>query len=159
MARAASAPVSYTHLDVYKRQPLQWSSSRVVSRDHISRHTLPVIRFLSSIRSVEKNPHCMYRNQSLSLRHIQMCIRDRTTNGQSVSLDSHPSEDRSEPPIQRIDGSIIIPVSYTHLDVYKRQTLSSQMRSKRPSNSSSRARSVLSSFSFSLRSVCSACWE
>jgi len=33
----------------------------------------------------------------------------RTTNGQSVSWDSHPSEDRSEPPIQRKDGSIIIP--------------------------------------------------
>ena len=33
----------------------------------------------------------------------------RTTNGQSVSWDSHPSEDRSEPPLQRIDGSIIIP--------------------------------------------------
>jgi phosphomannomutase len=31
----------------------------------------------------------------------------RTTNGQSVSWDSHPSEDRSEPPIQRKDGSII----------------------------------------------------
>ena len=28
---------------------------------------------------------------------------------QSVSWDSHPSEDRSEPPIQRKDGSIIIP--------------------------------------------------
>ena len=35
----------------------EWSSSRVVSRDHISRHTLQVIRFLSSIRSVEKNTH------------------------------------------------------------------------------------------------------
>lgn len=33
----------------------------------------------------------------------------RTTNGQSVSWDSHPSEERSEPPIQRKDGSIIIP--------------------------------------------------
>lgn len=33
----------------------------------------------------------------------------RTTNGQSVSWDSHPSEDRSEPPLQRKDGSIIIP--------------------------------------------------
>ena len=33
----------------------------------------------------------------------------RTTNGQSVSWDSHPSEDRSEPPFQRKDGSIIIP--------------------------------------------------
>ena len=33
----------------------------------------------------------------------------RTTNGQSVSWDSHPSEDRSEPSLQRKDGSIIIP--------------------------------------------------
>ena len=67
----------------------------------------------------------------------EMCIRDsvypsgifaartpaeagmlRTTNGQSVSWDSHPSEDRSEP------------VSYTHLDVYKRQPCS-QCRCRR----------------------------
>ena len=32
----------------------------------------------------------------------------RTTDGYSVSWDSHPSEDRSEPPPER-DGSIIIP--------------------------------------------------
>ena len=55
----------------------------------------------------------------LSFRHIcssRPCRKSlkapgmlRTTNGQSVSWDSHPSEDRSEPPFQRKDGSIIIP--------------------------------------------------
>ena len=55
----------------------------------------------------------------LSFRHIcssRPCRKSlkapgmlRTTNGQSVSWDSHPSEDRSEPPLQRKDGSIIIP--------------------------------------------------
>ena len=33
----------------------------------------------------------------------------RTTTGKVVSWDSHPSEDRSEPPLQRRNGSIIIP--------------------------------------------------
>ena len=33
----------------------------------------------------------------------------RTTTGKAVSWDSHPSEDRSEPPLQRRNGSIIIP--------------------------------------------------
>ena len=33
----------------------------------------------------------------------------RTTTGKAVSWDSHPSEDRSEPPLQRRNGSIIVP--------------------------------------------------
>ena len=34
----------------------------------------------------------------------------RTTTGKVVSWDSHPSEDRSEPPLQRRNGSIIVPI-------------------------------------------------
>ena len=81
--------------------------------------------------------------QSLSLIHIQMCIRDRSLNGQNfVELDGHFCRicshfrfvstifpyiliDNSTITVTRqiIQDICISAVSYTHLDVYKRQAL------------------------------------
>ena len=53
--------------------------------------------------------------QKLSLIHIQMCIRDRVKK-------SLAGETLTEEELKQY-RTMCMPVSYTHLDVYKRQTL------------------------------------
>ena len=58
----------------------------------------------------------------LSLIHIQMCIRDRREIKKEYA-DPRRSEIQAEVEEIVIDKTAMIPVSYTHLDVYKRQCL------------------------------------
>ena len=71
---------------------------------------------ITILENVAKEPHVV-----LSLIHIQMCIRDRII-GAVLDIkyaDGHLPEINEAIEITRQDNTR--PVSYTHLDVYKRQ--------------------------------------
>ena len=115
-------PVSYTHLDVYKRQPL----SLTVHSSHPSCTwaaiaTSPAAglgRCLQALQDIGY-PHraVIHRHQLLwKLRPPQ-----RRYANKRVLHDRQPTDEQGQP-------AIVTPVSYTHLDVYKRQGLASPMQ-------------------------------
>ena len=78
-------PVSYTHLDVYKRQVL----SRL-QEDQSARYNSPYtdtlyLPFPDQPLDHVSQEHPPYSSLQLSLIHIQMCIRDRSI-GNSINL-------------------------------------------------------------------------
>ena len=94
------APVSYTHLDVYKRQYLNFDVCTDLSEFR------RMFYFLSprQVRDVDQSVY------TLSLIHISEYPNDKGTEKRlSISV------------VLRLKYSM--PVSYTHLDVYKRQVL------------------------------------
>ena len=86
------APVSYTHLDVYKRQPL----ARYLAGPNVRRECPAAAELAAAFR-------------------IEVARRQRRSDG-TVSL----AGARFEVPA-RYRHLTVVPVSYTHLDVYKRQ--------------------------------------
>ena len=92
-------PVSYTHLDVYKRQLLSVPNRRAGKETQFLR----VIRPIDIMAGVWNQFQCIRLFVALPdhLRHRQILRRNTGDN----AMEMHSP----------------IPVSYTHLDVYKRQ--------------------------------------
>ena len=110
MARRTSPlPVSYTHLDVYKRQDLKrWG-------------LLDSQAGIDELKARDKdfNNFIVGKHRRLPIPR-EMCIRDRNTN-YYTSLSYTQDEGRLK--MNSTVGGVahLTPVSYTHLDVYKRQ--------------------------------------
>ena len=88
---AALLPVSYTHLDVYKRQHLLGS--------------------LLGLRAGVDIKHVPYRGTVPSITDLV---------GGQIAAAMNPSGDYLQ---YMKSGKVRVPVSYTHLDVYKRQAM------------------------------------
>ena len=89
--------VSYTHLDVYKRQ--------LMHRDDIREacgHETVVI-------DTPSGRPCLVFTENARLKDFEQMARDKRTSNPLYNM--HAA------------GPILAPVSYTHLDVYKRQVL------------------------------------
>ena len=115
MRLKAGNPVSYTHLDVYKRQIEEIPEA--MKDDAELYHT----ELVEKICELDDELMMMYlEGEEPSIDELKMCIRDslvaddKASNGQKVGWFEK--------------GNIIkVPVSYTHLDVYKRQAFNEMM--------------------------------
>ena len=107
-------PVSYTHLDVYKRQTLGHPLSACVG--FLCKSAIKVLSFSSLLSHTFLED--VYKRQTPSASRIYITA----INGTSFSV-TWPI--RLIPPsrISAIRAASTIPVSYTHLDVYKRQSI------------------------------------
>ena len=86
-------PVSYTHLDVYKRQALQLGNGEKKA----------MLRYQNKYRGLMRaNPG-----------YLQNVLRELQAEGRVASGVTLAAKRRKRPSVE--------PVSYTHLDVYKRQ--------------------------------------
>ena len=113
-------PVSYTHLDVYKRQAL---SAKIDSDGRLGITPKKVTRLV--LESVE------------TLRENGILVKIYRSNGKRlISLRSAESADL--PAVGKIDpiDPVGEPVSYTHLDVYKRQAPDSLFADRRLTHTS-----------------------
>ena len=108
-------------LDVYKRQMYQRQSLHYALSAHRLNHSLPMPASATDCQ-VQAKPYT-YPVPLLSLIHIQMCIRDRYRRSRFNFLLHlqcyfvHNSTHFGDYAVY------LVTVSYTHLDVYKRQFL------------------------------------
>ena len=111
---AAVAPVSYTHLDVYKRQILEIGELAGLKKAEVE-----------TLRSFLSRQNDIYRAAfgKRATPHLRQCVFFGTTNAESGYLRDTTGNRRFWP--VKTPGTGIKhswdPVSYTHLDVYKRQ--------------------------------------
>ncbi|QCE09599.1 hypothetical protein DEO72_LG10g820 [Vigna unguiculata] len=134
-----SLAVSYTHLEVYKRQRLEWTYFQFGSRDEIKQMTslenaqqwnlfwsqprqqCEVYAFCGAFGSCTENsmPYCNcfpgFEPKSLSDWHLEDHSDHKTKKPQYLT-----SWQNTEDPAT---GLFSLAVSYTHLEVYKRQRL------------------------------------
>ena len=108
--------VSYTHLDVYKRQVY-----------HIANCDVAGSANLHARQHLTLNIHCPVKG-NIPRRHIDITDSQNWLNNYPVGADNRlPAECRT----QKI-RIVVVPVSYTHLDVYKRQEQYSAARGDLP---------------------------
>ncbi|QCD92901.1 hypothetical protein DEO72_LG5g970 [Vigna unguiculata] len=132
--------VSYTHLDVYKRQNQYCAGSDTTPGDGIrpSGHSDQFREALDLWRMAEKDipPGDTCRQWAVSYTHLdvykrqnQYCAGSDTTPGDGIRPSGHSDQFREALDLWRMAEKDIPPgdtcrqwaVSYTHLDVYKRQ--------------------------------------
>ena len=114
--------VSYTHLDVYKRQN---QKSKPLNRTVMDIFIIAILIVAAVILFLVE----LFIIPGLSLIHIQMCIRDSVSLQQDI--DRYACYSPNQHTLLLVNGLRLsnetshnrcpIPVSYTHLDVYKRQ--------------------------------------
>ena len=118
--------VSYTHLDVYKRQALLWlfclyASVRGIYLSYLTRRTdffwitaffiaLTILTVRKVVRYLRTPYHCIpLLNRRLSKQHLQELLENEVF--ELVKFQD------------RLLKKYVTAVSYTHLDVYKRQSM------------------------------------
>ena len=112
-----SGPVSYTHLDVYKRQPEQLNAATDAE------NTARIIRLMfgeTAARSAHGPARAAAEFGPVVLQVDGLRTQGGSTPLRDVSLAVRAGEILG---IAGIDGNGQKAVSYTHLDVYKRQVL------------------------------------
>ena len=111
--------VSYTHLDVYKRQEYDPAKHDIVSNASCTTNCLaPMVKVLDDKFGIEKG--------MMSTNHSYTCllytsVEYATSVFESLSNITTASSIHMGRPLSRLESTA--PVSYTHLDVYKRQVL------------------------------------
>ena len=105
-------PVSYTHLDVYKRQPLACAYARARGADRMSSYGDFIA--LSDV--------CDVSTANMIKREVSDGVI--APGYEPEALEILKSKKRGNYNVIQIDPAYIpAPVSYTHLDVYKRQSV------------------------------------
>ena len=104
--KMSAQPVSYTHLDVYKRQVDDIVSGTILAAEKIDDGTAVNLGTMERIRVIDA---------------AKMVLE---FSGQKADIRFRP--DMPTGPVNRVADNALAkrPVSYTHLDVYKRQILS-----------------------------------
>ena len=113
-------PVSYTHLDVYKRQA-EPRGRPVVAQPH---DRPAAARRLEGVGRRHREGALARRHREDPLRlELDDLIGVRERPAEEARVEAHPAPERDGARGQHLDlGDIgVPPVSYTHLDVYKRQ--------------------------------------
>ena len=106
------AAVSYTHLDVYKRQLINHSELfrillRPGAKHKKGRFHFIVIQCVQNLFNVVRSPSAVYCQRDFTIFIIGAINRQFDRRGARC--------------VQRCRTPCAVPVSYTHLDVYKRQ--------------------------------------
>ena len=117
---APGLSVSYTHLDVYKRQRLTQSLTLFPATTHhqtISPLSSPNILMQKSVRILRFLPKCIRQFRQCPCRILQAAAALRPI-WTRTAISSRKRISRSRPSNYSMT---ISSVSYTHLDVYKRQ--------------------------------------
>ena len=124
-------PVSYTHLDVYKRQPTKVMSWLVMASNLIRRsRSLPLVMERGyadcpDMTQLTKKLARLYGADPVSYTHLDVYKRQML--GFGILFTGMSLMDTGVSPL-RESAAFQEPVSYTHLDVYKRQSSPSQSR-------------------------------
>ena len=128
---AAPRPVSYTHLDVYKRQGLSHGYGAAVdTAEGISliRHAFEQgVTFFDTAEAYGRGANEELLGEAVAPMRDEVVIATKFgfRNGDPAQgVDSRPQRIRevADAALKRLRTDRIDPVSYTHLDVYKRQT-------------------------------------
>ena len=103
-----AGPVSYTHLDVYKRQ-----------------RQIQVFVLVPAGLTAGQLDYSYLKVQALNTPQLNATATEITTIKQFADVLLTPSQTVLIQPGQQLDlqHTLLSPVSYTHLDVYKRQAL------------------------------------
>ena len=112
-------PVSYTHLDVYKRQPLTCVSATITIIDAANNNILAPLYWAKE--------YLPFLSVAWNVT-ISQLTTDHTCCANAKPIENIPAS--IAPKIRvtpnnntRVENDVAAPVSYTHLDVYKRQAL------------------------------------
>ena len=122
--------------DVYKRQVLRtstdngasWSTPKLIAPEHTKRHQV----IAGTIRTREGwlVQACLLYT-STALAYIKMCVKNSCLNflkHQEYAWSYAENIQKKAPVYETEPDSVYTPVSYTHLDVYKRQKPSRSLR-------------------------------
>ena len=125
--RYYSAPVSYTHLDVYKRQVQKnWDDNNDSGRPKEI-----VVKLTGTVNDGSQTPVVVYEQEitlkpSLAQKLLNGAILEEPSHWK-MTLSGLPKYDTQQ---RRITYNVTA-VSYTHLDVYKRQDMKLPMLRRR----------------------------
>ena len=113
-------PVSYTHLDVYKRQGIRsFDQKRYYYYAHL-RQNFPYVKTLKEGSIVQAGDVIGYMGHTgySTTENVNNIDTTHLHFGLQLIFDESQKEGASE---IWVDCYSLVPVSYTHLDVYKRQ--------------------------------------